>query len=123
MPEGRRSSHLAVGYGGNPPSGFYDADERAPSAQITGANGNKPSRTQNRVHYVTALPGVGKTHLSVALAEAAIQAGFGAYFMTAHDLVNDLGSTSSPGISNIAIRCVPPGGWVNASDYRGAIRF
>jgi hypothetical protein len=25
------------------------------------------------------------------LAEAAIQAGFGAYFMTAHDLVNDLG--------------------------------
>lgn len=36
-------------------------------------------------------PGVGKTHLSVALAEAAIQAGFGAYFMTAHDLVQDLG--------------------------------
>ena len=32
-------------------------------------------------------PGVGKTHLSVALAEAAIQAGFGAYFITAHDLV------------------------------------
>jgi DNA replication protein DnaC len=27
----------------------------------------------------------------VALAEAAIQAGFGAYFMTAHDLVTDLG--------------------------------
>jgi DNA replication protein DnaC len=36
-------------------------------------------------------PGVGKTHLSVALAEAAIQSGFGAYFITAHDLVNDLG--------------------------------
>jgi DNA replication protein DnaC len=36
-------------------------------------------------------PGVGKTHLSVALAEAAIQAGFGAYFRTAHDLVDDLG--------------------------------
>jgi DNA replication protein DnaC len=35
-------------------------------------------------------PGVGKTHLSVALAEAAIQAGFGAYFITAHDLVFDL---------------------------------
>jgi hypothetical protein len=31
--------------------------------------------------------GVGKTDLSVALAEAAIQSGFGAYFMTAHDLV------------------------------------
>ena len=36
-------------------------------------------------------PGVGKTHLSVAFAEAAIQAGFGAYFITAHDLVTDLG--------------------------------
>ena len=36
-------------------------------------------------------PGVGKTHLSVALAEAAIQSGCGAYFMTAHDLVADLG--------------------------------
>jgi DNA replication protein DnaC len=36
-------------------------------------------------------PGVGKTHLSVALAEAAIQSGFGAYFMTAHDLVTDPG--------------------------------
>lgn len=35
-------------------------------------------------------PGVGKTHLSVALAEAGIQAGFGAYFITAHDLVTDL---------------------------------
>ena len=36
-------------------------------------------------------PPGGKTHLSVALAEAAIQSGFGAYFMTAHDLVTDLG--------------------------------
>ncbi len=36
-------------------------------------------------------PGVGKTHLAVALAEAAIQSGLAAYFMTAHDLVTDLG--------------------------------
>jgi DNA replication protein DnaC len=36
-------------------------------------------------------PGVGKTHLAVALAECAIQAGQAAYFMTAHDLVADLG--------------------------------
>ncbi len=36
-------------------------------------------------------PGVGKTHLSVALAVEAIRAGFGAYFTTAHDLVTDLG--------------------------------
>jgi DNA replication protein DnaC len=36
-------------------------------------------------------PGVGKTHLAVALAETSIQAGQAAYFMTAHDLVTDLG--------------------------------
>ncbi len=36
-------------------------------------------------------PGVGKTPLSVAFAEAAIQAGFGAHFITAHDMVHDLG--------------------------------
>lgn len=36
-------------------------------------------------------PGVGKTHLAVALAEAAIRAGQPAYFMTSHDLVDDLG--------------------------------
>jgi len=36
-------------------------------------------------------PGVGKTHLSIALAESAIRSGFGSYFMTAHDLVDDLG--------------------------------
>jgi len=36
-------------------------------------------------------PGVGKTHRSVAFAEAAIQAGFGAYFITAHEMVHDLG--------------------------------
>lgn len=36
-------------------------------------------------------PGVGKTHLAVALAESAIRASQPAYFMTAHDLVDDLG--------------------------------
>jgi len=36
-------------------------------------------------------PGVGKTHLAIALAEASIRAGQAAYFMTAHDLVEDLG--------------------------------
>src|SRR5438046_6382112 len=41
-------------------------------------------------------PGVGKTHLAVALAETAIQSGQAAYFMTAHDLVTDLG-TGLPG--------------------------
>ena len=42
-------------------------------------------------------PGVGKTHLAVALAEAAIQAGQAAYFMTAHELVADLGSAYREG--------------------------
>lgn len=42
-------------------------------------------------------PGVGKTHLAVALAEAAIQSGQAAYFMTAHDLVTDLGQAYREG--------------------------
>src|SRR3989454_12068902 len=42
-------------------------------------------------------PGVGKTHLSVVLAEAAIQSGFGAYFITAHDLATDLGKAYREG--------------------------
>ena len=40
-------------------------------------------------------PGVGKTHLSVALAEEAIRSGLGAYFITAHDLAADLGARVS----------------------------
>jgi len=35
-------------------------------------------------------PGVGKTHLAIALAIEAIHAGFGAYFVTAHQLIADL---------------------------------
>jgi DNA replication protein DnaC len=42
-------------------------------------------------------PGVGKTHLAVALAVKAIEAGSGAYFITAHDLVSDLGRAAREG--------------------------
>jgi DNA replication protein DnaC len=42
-------------------------------------------------------PGVGKTHLAVALAEASIRSGQAAYFMTAHDLVDDLGGAYREG--------------------------
>ncbi|MEW6048097.1 MAG: IS21-like element helper ATPase IstB [Bacillota bacterium] len=35
-------------------------------------------------------PGTGKTHLSVALGLKAIEAGYGVYFVRAHDLVEDL---------------------------------
>ena len=42
-------------------------------------------------------PGIGKTHLAVSLAETAIQSGNGAYFMTAHDLVTDLGRAYNEG--------------------------
>lgn len=35
-------------------------------------------------------PGVGKTHLSIALVMEALEAGHSAYFVTAHDLVADL---------------------------------
>ncbi len=39
-------------------------------------------------------PGVGKTHLAIALAVEAVRAGYGAYFITAHDLVSDLGNAA-----------------------------
>jgi DNA replication protein DnaC len=42
-------------------------------------------------------PGVGKTHLAVALATEAIRGGYGAYFITAHDLVSDLGRAMREG--------------------------
>jgi DNA replication protein DnaC len=42
-------------------------------------------------------PGVGKTHLAIALAEAAVRAGQPAYFKTAHDLVAELGKAYREG--------------------------
>jgi DNA replication protein DnaC len=42
-------------------------------------------------------PGVGKTHLAIGLAVAAIAGGFGASFVTAHDLVTDLGKAAREG--------------------------
>jgi len=39
-------------------------------------------------------PGVGKTHLAVALTTEAIQAGFSAHFITVQDLVSDLGAAA-----------------------------
>ncbi|MFN7939159.1 MAG: ATP-binding protein [Bryobacteraceae bacterium] len=51
-------------------------------------------------------PGVGKTHLAVALAESAIRAGRPAYFMTAHDLVDDLGRAYQEGRLDRRMKCV-----------------
>lgn len=42
-------------------------------------------------------PGVGKTHLAIGLAIAAIRGGYGAYFTTAHDLAVDLGKAAREG--------------------------
>lgn len=42
-------------------------------------------------------PGVGKTHLAVGLAVEAIRAGFSGQFITAHDLVTDLGRAAREG--------------------------
>lgn len=39
-------------------------------------------------------PGVGKTHVAIALAVEAIHAGLGAYFVTAHHLIGDLGAAA-----------------------------
>ncbi len=42
-------------------------------------------------------PGVGKTHLATGLAVAAIEGGHSAYFVTAQDLVTDLGKAAREG--------------------------
>src|SRR5579871_801193 len=42
-------------------------------------------------------PGVGKTHLSVAIAVEAIAGGFGAYFVSAYDMVTDLSEAMRQG--------------------------
>jgi DNA replication protein DnaC len=42
-------------------------------------------------------PGVGKTHLAVGLALEAIRGGYGAYFITANDLINELGKAAREG--------------------------
>jgi len=50
---------------------------------------------------------VSKTHLAVALAETAIQSGQAAYFMTAHDLVSDLGRAYREGRLDRRLRNLP----------------
>src|SRR5262249_28182902 len=89
--ESERSFRLKVRSGGAHHPANRLAVAFAIYGQKAGANGNAPLPVSEREYYDLGSPGVGKTHLSVALAEAAIQAGFGAYFMTAHDLVSDLG--------------------------------
>jgi len=42
-------------------------------------------------------PGVGKTHLAIALTVEAVRAGFSAQYITAHDLVSDLGKAAREG--------------------------
>jgi len=56
-------------------------------------------RFLHEAHNVILLrpPGVGKTHLAVALALAPVEAGQSAYFVTAHDLVSDLGRATREG--------------------------
>ncbi len=49
-------------------------------------------------------PGVGKTHLALGLAVAAIEGGFSAYFVSAHDLVTDLGKAAREGKSDARLR-------------------
>ncbi|HZP82473.1 MAG TPA: IS21-like element helper ATPase IstB [Chthonomonadaceae bacterium] len=51
-------------------------------------------------------PGVGKTHLAVGLAVEAIRAGYSALFLTAHELVSDLGKAAREGTLNRRLRAL-----------------
>ena len=53
-------------------------------------------------------PGVGKTHLAVGLTVEAIRAGFSALFLTAHDLVSELGKAAREGKLNQKLRALVP---------------
>jgi DNA replication protein DnaC len=90
MSGARRLYRLAIGYEGNPLIGFCDGDEREHFAQTADASGNRSSHARNRVHYVTALPGSGKTHLLCAIGQELIARGRRMYFTTSALLVQDL---------------------------------
>lgn len=49
-------------------------------------------------------PGVGKTHLAIALAREALQGGHSTYFVTAHALVTDLGQAAREGKLSARLR-------------------
>jgi DNA replication protein DnaC len=90
MPGARRLYRLASGYEGTLPIGFCDDDEREHFAQTTDASGNRSSQTRNRVHYVTALPGSGKTHLLQAVGQELIRKGRRILFTSCEMLVQEL---------------------------------
>jgi DNA replication protein DnaC len=71
-------------------SGPSVASAREGSSLPKGASGNRPSRSQNDVHYVIASPGVGKTFLAKIVAWRACQANQRVLFTTAMDMLNHL---------------------------------
>jgi DNA replication protein DnaC len=51
-------------------------------------------------------PGVGKTHLAVGLAVEAVRAGFSALFLTAHEMVSELGKAAREGTLSRRLRAL-----------------
>jgi DNA replication protein DnaC len=72
-------------------------DARAASAHTADAIGSRPERSRNDGHYVTGLPGVGKTHLAISLAIAAAQSGRRVYYGTLADLITSLEEAQAAG--------------------------
>lgn len=77
--------------------GPLHACERAGSYQTPGATGSKPSQSENCGHYVTHSPGVGKTHLAISLALAAVESGRRVYYGTLASLVESLEQARAAG--------------------------
>lgn len=65
-------------------------DARAASVHTAGATGSRPERCRNDGHYVIGLPGVGKTHLSVALGVKAVEAGYSVLLLSLEALMGRL---------------------------------
>jgi DNA replication protein DnaC len=93
-----RTSTWAVHTSSGPPAergqnrlrDFCDGGEPERSVRIAGASGSKPSEFRNRVHYVVASGGTGKSHLAQAIGQAAILQGHKVIYRETHVLLEEL---------------------------------
>jgi len=67
------------------------------SGHTEDANGSKPLRCENDVHYVSGSPGSGKSHLAQAIGQAVIQQGYKVLYRETHTLLDELADATLDG--------------------------
>ncbi len=83
-------SRLAIARGCTPIAASDADGERGSCGQTVGASGSRSLRSRNRVHYVSASGGSGKSHLAQAIGQAAIQQGYRVLYRETHVLLDEL---------------------------------